>query len=102
MLRITTRRNETKQTLQLEGDLVGVWVCDLLMAWRAARRASDGRTLQIDLSAVNRVDRAGEYLLALAHCHGSQLTGSGIAMRGLISTIANEWPRSNSHVNKEA
>ena len=96
MLRITTRHEKTKRVLQLEGDLAGVWVRDFLIAWRAARRGLIDRTLQIDLSAVGRIDDAGEYLLALVHCHGSQLTGSGIATGGLIRTITHEWPRPTS------
>jgi ABC-type transporter Mla MlaB component len=102
MLRITTRQETTKLVLQLEGDLTGTWVGDFLIAWRAARGAVNGCTLRIDLSAVRRIDKAGEYLLALVHCHGSQLTGSGIATRHLIRTIAREWPCTNSHANKEA
>jgi ABC-type transporter Mla MlaB component len=102
MLRINTRQENAKVTLQLEGDLTGAWVGDVLIAWRAARRVLNGRTLQIDLSAVGSIDKAGEYLLALVHCHGSQLTGSGVATRHLIRTIAHEWPGANSHVRKEA
>ena len=45
MLRITARQEKAKVVLQLEGDLTGIWVGDLLIAWRAARRSLDGRTL---------------------------------------------------------
>jgi ABC-type transporter Mla MlaB component len=102
MLRITVRHEKTKRVLQLEGDLAGVWVRDFVMAWHAARRGLAARTLQIDLSAVGRIDQAGEYLLALVHSHGSELIGSGIATRGLIRTIAREWPCTNSQTNKES
>lgn len=102
MLRITTRQETAKAILQLEGDLTGAWVGDFLIAWRECRQNLGGRTVYIDLSAVGHIDKSGEYVLALAHSHGSRLTGSGIAMRHLIRTISHEWPCTNSQISKEA
>ena len=102
MLRITAHQEKAKVILQLEGDLTGIFAGDFPTAWRDYRKVLDGRTLHIDLSAVGRIDKSGEYLLALAHCHGSQLIGSGVATRHLIRTISREWPCTTSHISKEA
>ena len=102
MLRITTEKEPKQVTLKLEGDLTGIWVSDFLIAWRQCHRIPDGRAVLVDLSAVGRIDKAGEYLLALVHCRGAQLTGSGIAVRHLIRTIGLEWPRTNPQISKEA
>jgi len=92
MLRIKTQETSKRITLTLEGDLSGVEVCEFLSAWREARRALDGRVLSIDLSGTVRIDKAGEYLLALIRCHGSQLSGSGLVIGNLLETIAGDWP----------
>lgn len=101
MLRITRHQEAGKLTLQLEGDLTGAWVDDLLAAWRECRCTSDGRPLQIDLSAVGRIDKQGEYMLALVYCHGARLTGTGLATRHLIRSITRDWARTNPE-SKEA
>ena len=93
MLRITTETEPQKVTLKLEGELTGIWVSELFDAWRAALATLGLRALSIDLSAVGRVDKAGEYLLALVRCTGgTELMGSGIVTRELISSIARDWP----------
>lgn len=102
MLRITTEIEPAAVTLKLEGDLTGVWVSELLDAWRAAARNPSARVLQIDLTRVGRVDKAGEYLLALVRSTcGAQLISSGLITAGLIRGIARDWPAGN-HPEKEA
>lgn len=102
MLRITTENEPATITLKLEGDLTGVWVSELFEAWRAAARNLSGRLLQIDLTGVGRVDKAGEYLLALMRCtSATRLAGSGIITADLIRAIARDWPVVN-HAPKEA
>ncbi len=103
MLRITTEAETQKVTLKLEGELTGIWVSELFDAWRAALPTRGFRALSIDLSAVGRVDKAGEYLLALVRCVGStQLVGSGIITCDLIGSIARDWPVASQNAVKEA
>lgn len=103
MLRITTESEPKTLTLKLEGELTGIWVSELFDAWRAALQSLGLRMLSIDLSAVDRVDKAGEYLLALMRCTaGTQLTGSGIITAALIDCISRDWPVANSTATKEA
>lgn len=103
MLRIDTRAEPEKVTLKLEGDLTGIWVSELFDAWRSALSNPSPCPLCVDLSAVGRVDKAGEYLLALMQCTcGTELISSGIITRDLIRSIARDWPIVNSNAVKEA
>jgi ABC-type transporter Mla MlaB component len=88
MLRITTRIAPEKANLLLEGELAGIWVSELFDAWRDLNRQS----LSIDLSGLQRVDKAGEYLLALMRSNGAELVGSGLVAGDLIQGIVRDWP----------
>jgi len=92
MLRISSQNQANGVTLKLEGNLSGVWVSELLTAWRDATCASNGRTIEIDLTAVSHVDTAAEFLLALIYRSGGRLVGSGVRMNDLIRTIEMDWP----------
>src|SRR5262247_2835862 len=65
MLRITVQDEPEQVTLKLEGNLGGIWVTELEDSWRAVNSTLAGRPLLLDLTAVDRVDSAGNYLLAL-------------------------------------
>jgi ABC-type transporter Mla MlaB component len=93
MLRITRLDGLEQVTLKLEGSLVGIWVKETESAWRSAKTATAGRPLVLDLKAVNRVDQAGVYLLALLHLRGVWLVACGTAMAEIVRTIEKEWPR---------
>jgi len=96
MLRITTENKTDRVNLKLEGTLDGLWVPELLESWREAKCLANGRTIRIDLTAVYRIDKAGEYLLALIRCGGSQLLGSGVLVNDLIQTIERDWAQSGA------
>lgn len=87
MLRITTLTEPAKATLQVEGELTGIWVSELFDAWRAL----NGQPLSIDLSGICRVDKAGEYLLALMRTNGAELVGTGLVADDLIQGIVRDW-----------
>ena len=91
MLRITVRDEPDHVGLKLEGNLTGTWVAELEDSWRATRRTLAGRALRLDLTAVQRVDRAGTYLLALLRRNGVQLIASGTVMTELVHSIAADW-----------
>lgn len=92
MLRISAEDGPQRVTLRLEGRLTGIWVKELEDAWREVESTRKGRALFLDCSAVEHVDQAGEYLLALAAWRGVQLIASGIAMRELCRKITAGWP----------
>jgi ABC-type transporter Mla MlaB component len=92
MLRITVQDRPEQVTLMLEGQLIGAWVAEVENAWRTANSILVGRSLNLDLNAVDHVDGAGKYLLALIARSGTQLTASGPEMKDLLQAIAKEWP----------
>jgi ABC-type transporter Mla MlaB component len=92
MLRITVQDEPDQVTLKLEGELGGIWVTELEDSWRAVSATLAGRSLCLDLTAVDGVDNAGSYLLALLRRSGVQLIASGIAMSELVQSIARDWP----------
>jgi len=79
--------------LKLEGKLVGIWVTELEAAWRSAASGLADRSLHLDMRAVDHVDQAGVFLLALLRQRGVQLTVSGMVMSELVRSIDEEWPR---------
>jgi len=92
MLRITVQDEPDQVTFKLEGNLDGIWVTELEDSWRAVNSTLAGRLLRLDLAAVDRVDSAGNYLLALLRRSGAQLIASGTAMSELVRSIARDWP----------
>jgi anti-anti-sigma regulatory factor len=92
MLRITVEEEPRQITLRLEGRLAGAWVKELEDAWREVDSQRNARFLLLDFSAVDHVDQAGEYLLALMARRGVQLVASGVAMSELSRKIAAGWP----------
>jgi len=92
MLRITVRPGANEVRLVLEGDLTGAWVTELEDCWRSTRAILDGRSFRVDLSAVDRVDQAGRYLLVLLRLDGARLVASGVAMTDLVTSLSGDWP----------
>ena len=92
MLRITVQDRPEQVTLRLEGQLIGAWVTELENSWRRVNSTLSGRSLCVDLNAVDHVDGAGKYLLALIARRGARLTASGAEMNDLLRAIAKEWP----------
>jgi ABC-type transporter Mla MlaB component len=92
MLKITVQHSPSEVRLKLEGNLAGAWVAELEDCWRSAHSILDGRSLCLDLSAVERVDQAGRYLLVLLRQSGAQLITSGATMTELVRTLSGDWP----------
>ena len=92
MLRITVQDEPDQVTFKLEGNLDGIWVTELEDSWRSVNSTLAGRSLRLDLAAADRVDSAGNYLLALLHRSGVQLIASGTAMSERVRDIARDWP----------
>jgi len=87
MLRITVQDEPNQVTLKLEGNLGGTWVTELEDSWRTVNSTLAGRSLRLDLTAVDRVDTAGNYLLVLLCWSGAQLIASAIAMSERVRGI---------------
>jgi ABC-type transporter Mla MlaB component len=96
MLRITLLDALDEVTLKLEGSLAGLWVKETETAWRSAQSTLIGRALVVDIKAVDRIDHAGVYLLALLRLEGVRLVASGTAMTELVRSIEKDWSRNES------
>lgn len=92
MLKITVQHGPREVRLKLEGNLTGAWVTELEDCWRSTHSSLAGRSLCVDLVAVEQVDRAGRYLLALMRRNGARLIASGAVMTELVRTISGDWP----------
>jgi ABC-type transporter Mla MlaB component len=92
MLKISVQDGVERVTLKLEGRLAGTWVAELEDCWRTTRSALAGRSLCVHLMAVEHVDTAGIYLLALLHLSGAQLVASGTMMSEVVRSITVDWP----------
>jgi ABC-type transporter Mla MlaB component len=91
MLRITIQEAPDQITLKLEGSLVGAWVTELEDAWRAAKSRLADRFLSLDLTAVDRVDLAGKYLLLLLRERGARVVTSGQVVTDCLADIVEGW-----------
>jgi ABC-type transporter Mla MlaB component len=76
MLLITIDEGEEAVVLRLEGQLIAPWVADVEQCWQRAFTSVGERSVQIDLSAVNFVDTAGEALLGRMYAAGFRVAGT--------------------------
>jgi anti-anti-sigma regulatory factor len=91
MLRITVQDTPIQVVLKLEGSLVGTWVTELEEVWRTTKTSLANRSILLDLTAVDRIDRAGKYLLALLLERGVQPAASGLVVTEDIAAIVEAW-----------
>jgi anti-anti-sigma regulatory factor len=95
MLRITLDEGPGSVTLRLEGKLIGPWVEEVEQCWRKVFATRGMRTVLVDLSAVDFVDRAGRELLGRMHAAGFRLEGRGPMTQHLVDQIDQESHRVN-------
>src|SRR5271163_2731503 len=91
MLRITVQEAPDQITLRLEGSLAGDWVTELEDAWQAAKSRVSDRFLVLDLTAVDRVDLPGKYLLLLLRDRGARVIASGQVVTDSLTDIVEGW-----------
>jgi hypothetical protein len=95
MLKITLEKGSRSTTLRVEGRLVGPWVEELKLAWRAAvTDAIDGR-VAVDLSDVTFVGEEGKSLLEEMYAEGAKLKASGCVTRRLVDEIVQNFNRAH-------
>src|SRR2546427_2291608 len=92
MLRITVTHESDVIRLKLEGDLAGAWVTELEESWRAAHSTRGDRRLNLDLTAVERVDMAGEYLLVPFFFSRAPPLAFGGQLTEIVRPTAGVWP----------
>jgi ABC-type transporter Mla MlaB component len=82
MLRVTAIPTGSSMTLKLEGSLSGPWVDELRNLW--TNISAENVTVQVDLRALNFLDRDGTSLLLRMENEGSRLTGISPFIRALL------------------
>ena len=90
MLRITLDENSESVTLRLEGKLIGLWVEEVEQCWRKVFDTVGPRTVLVDLSAVDFVDRAGRLLLARMESAGFRIEASGLMRESLVERVSQD------------
>lgn len=88
MMRITVEDRGDATHFVVEGKLAGAWVTELERCWRSHFARSPGRNLVVDLTNVDFVDLAGQYLLTLIHKRGATLTAHTPFVKALLADIA--------------
>lgn len=87
MLKITVHDTAGQLRLELEGRLVGAWVCELEQCWHTAKVSHPYRLLTVDLTSVTFIDQAGWYLLQLMHRDGVRCVASGLLRQDIVEHI---------------
>jgi anti-anti-sigma regulatory factor len=90
MLRITSHESAETVCLKLEGVVKGVWVPEMEKSWRKAS-SNRKKALIVDLTAVEFVDTAGKYLLALIGAHGASFVAATPMMTELVAEISTDF-----------
>jgi len=88
MFRITEQRGESRIVLKLEGRFSAGVVSELDACWRGVTEGGDDSSIWVDLTDVDRVDRAGEEQLARMHRAGVRFLTRGCFMNELVREIA--------------
>ena len=87
MMRITLQREAGVLIFGLEGKLVGPWVQELELCWRAAVGTPLSYPVRVDLSAVTFIDAPGKALLAQLYREGAELVASGCLNKCIVEEI---------------
>src|ERR1700730_4995830 len=91
MLRITIHEDGALWRLHLAGRLEGAWVAETENTWRSA--PVSGKRVEIDLSEVTWIDRAGRCLLQAMNQAGARFIAKGVAMEALVEEITGKPAR---------
>jgi hypothetical protein len=90
MLKITTKTEALKTTLEVEGRLAGAWVGELERCWY---EIAPGQAVKVSLEAVTFIDDDGKKLLARLHQSGAQLNASGCMNKCIVQEIISQNQR---------
>jgi anti-anti-sigma regulatory factor len=90
MLKITTKTDPGRTTLELEGKLAGAWVNELERCWREIR---PGEAVRISLEAVTFIDDAGKKLLVKLNQGGAELKAAGCLTKCIVEEVIRESSR---------
>jgi hypothetical protein len=90
MLKISTKTEALKTTLEVEGRLAGAWVSELERCWD---EIAPGQAVNVSLEAVTFIDDDGKKLLARLHQSGAELKASGCMNKCIVQEITQQSRR---------
>jgi hypothetical protein len=91
MLKITTRTEPAKTTLELEGKVAGPWVAELEDSWEQA--VISHHIVRVVLNAVTFIDAKGKELLTRMHDSGAELAAEGCLTKAIVEEITRRQHR---------
>jgi len=86
MLRIHIDHENENTSFVLEGKLMGLWVTELENCWQAEQ----GKSVVVNLTAVDFVDQEGLKLLRRMCKQGVRFIASGILMNATVESLERE------------
>lgn len=92
MLRISIKKEDSVEILELEGSLSGELVNELERCWKEVS-SHLGAKLQVNLKAVSYIDGAGKQLLTQMHARGVEIKGCGCMTRAVVEEIVRDSHR---------
>ena len=87
MLRITVHKNSQITRLQLEGRLAGAWVEELDECWQRTLASETLPNVEVDLTGLLSIDRAGKAYLAAMHRRGANFIVADCEMKSIVDEI---------------
>ena len=87
MLRITVHKNSQTVRLQLEGRLAGAWVEELDECWRRTLASETQPNVEVDLTGLISIDRAGKAYLAAMHRQGANFIVADCETKSIVDEI---------------
>ncbi len=86
MIRIRVHETEEQFTIQVEGQLTGLFTEELERCWRAID-AGTNHKLVLNLNGVIHIDNVGRHLLQSMHKNGVVFAGARLATQDVLDEI---------------
>ncbi len=90
MLRITVHKNSQTVRLQLEGRLAGAWVEELDECWQRTFASETQPNVEVDLTGLISIDRAGKAYLAAMHRRGANFIVADCETKSIVDEMASK------------
>ncbi len=87
MMRITVHDSPQALTLQLEGELAGLWVQEIEKCWKDNLTSRRRPILRVDLTGVISISGAGKACLAAMHRQGAEFIAVDCLMKSIVDEI---------------
>ena len=87
MLRITVHDNPRCLTFQLEGNLAGPWVRELVECWQTTLAGRRPPILRVDLTGLTHIDTEGQACLAALHRQGAKFVAADCLTKAIVAEI---------------